>query len=155
MPEQDRCVWKRRVFRYAFVIVTCLMILLFVAVWPIFRVFWSFDHLEQNAKRVITGSQLQAWAISVLEHPPTNITYRISELGTNFPPQLLGLYHYPPTIDIYEATTDSPGSVILTWGGGLIGHCGFVVGPTNFVDYHLNAHAWQDGVYFWTDQSKK
>ena len=43
---------------------------LFIAiVWPIYSVIQSFDHLEENAKRVITAPELQAWATNLLAHP--------------------------------------------------------------------------------------
>jgi hypothetical protein len=80
------------------------------------------DNLERNAKRATTGTELQAWATGLLAAAPTNTAPRVSELGTNFPAQLLGLYHRPPYIQIQVAETNSPGSVYLMWGGGMIGH---------------------------------
>jgi len=113
---------------------------------------WQFARLERNARKVITPTQLQTWAVWLLAKSPTNTTPRVSELGTSFPSQLLGLYHLPPYIQIRESLTNSPGSVLLAWGGGLIGHCGFEIGPTNFVSYREHARAWQPGVYFWSDR---
>ena len=137
------------------VVFACLAALFFIFVWPTLRLFRSFDNLERNAKRGITATQLQRWAIGLLALPPTNPRPTVSELGTNFPPQLLGLYHHPPCIQIQEATTNSPGCVFLMWGGGMIGHCGFEIGPTNFVSFGPDAQAWQAGVYFWNDQPRK
>ena len=135
--------------------VACVLTALyFIFIWPAQRVYRSFDDLERNARKVITGTQLQAWAIGLLTLAPTNPTPKVSELGTNFPAQLLGLYRHPPYIQIQEANTNSPASVFLMWGGGFIGHCGFEIGPTNFVSYRFNARAWQPGVYFWTDSAK-
>jgi hypothetical protein len=125
--------------------------LVFVIVWPTVRVFRSFDNLERNAKRVITGPRLQEWATNLLAVAPTNTYLKVSQLGTNFPSQLLGLYRNPPYISIHEATALSPPCVYLMWGGGVIGHCGFEIGATNFVSHRPNARAWQPGVYFWSD----
>lgn len=112
----------------------------------------SFDNLERNAERVTTAAELQAWALKVVaQYPsPTNgYEYlRRSDLKTDIPRPLLGLYHNPPAIFVYETTADLPGHVRLIWGGGMIGHCGFEIGPTNFVS---RGHLWQDGVYFWSD----
>ncbi|MCI0744711.1 MAG: hypothetical protein L0Y58_04820 [Verrucomicrobia subdivision 3 bacterium] len=137
-----------------FVIVTILGVLLLLAViWaPFFKQLWSFGNIERKAKRVITGAELQSWATNLLASTNTIAIWKVSNLGTNFlPPQLLGVWHRPPYIFIYEPEGDRPGSVRLTWGGGLIGHCGFEIGPTNFVRY--GAREWQPGVYFWSDQS--
>jgi hypothetical protein len=120
-----------------------------VMVWPTIRLVRSFDNLERNAKRVITGAQLQQWATNLLAVTPTNSYLKVSQLGTNFPSQLLGLYRRPPYISIHDDL--SPSCVYLMWGGGLIGHCGFEIGPTNFVSRRRNAREWQPGVYFWSD----
>jgi hypothetical protein len=141
--------------RVVIAVLVCLVALYFVFVWPTHGLFRSFDNLERNAKRVITGTQLQAWATGLLALVTTNTTPRLSELGTNIPPQLLGLYHRPPYIQIQEADTNSPGSVYLMWGGGVIGHCGFEIGSTNFVSYRSHARAWQPGVYFWSEHPPK
>ena len=133
----------------------CLAALYYIFVWPTQRLFRSFDNFERNAKRVVTGAQLQGWATSLLALAPTNSTPRVSELGTNFPSQLRGLYRSRPYIQIQEGDTNSPSSVYLMWGGGMIGHCGFEIGPTNFVSYRSNARAWQPGVYFWSDYPPK
>jgi len=140
-----------RALRYGIVIVVCLGALWYVL--P-FRVFWQFDHIEQHAKKVITGTQLQNWGSQILaEHPVPPGEYlilRSSELRTPLPQSLLGLYRNPPTIFVYETTTNAPGYLMLMWGGGFIGHCGFEIGPTNFVGSR-GKHKWQDGVYFWNE----
>ena len=137
---------------YTLVIVGCL-----VAFWHMlpFRVFWAFDRIEQRSKKVITAAELQAWATNLLAQYTTNAQPKVSELGTNFPPQLSGIYRNPPYIQINEESTNYPACVFLTWGGGVIGHCGFEIGPTNFVSYRRNARAWQAGVYFWSDEKSK
>ena len=138
------------------IVLACILVALyFIFVWPAQRVFRSFDNLERNAQHVVTGRQLHEWATGLLMFAPTNHTPRVSDLGTNFPAQLLGLYRRPPYIQIQEADTNSPGSVYLMWGGGVIGHCGFEIGSTNFVSYKPNAQAWQPGVYFWSDSQKR
>jgi hypothetical protein len=140
-----------RAIRYSIITIFGL-----AALWYMlpFRLFWSFDHIEQHAKKVITGIELQDWAAKILaQHPVPPGDYLIlrrSELLTPLPKPLLGLYHNPPDIFVYETTTNSPGYIMLMWGGGVIGHCGFEIGPTNFVR-HRGKHKWQDGVYFWSE----
>lgn len=73
----------------------------------------SFDQIEDKAHKAITGAELQAWATNLLANPPTTIDVRISELVTNFPQRLFGLYQDPPFIRIRPAETNSPGSVFL------------------------------------------
>lgn len=139
-----------RAIRYAVVTVVCLGALWTLWYNSLFHVFWQFDHLEQRAKRRITGTQLQAWALNLLEQYPTTVTNDtpdVSDLGTNFPRQLLGLYHRTPYIRINQYT-NFESYVLLMWGGGMIGHCGFEIGSTNFIG---RGHAWQPGVYFWRD----
>jgi len=138
------------------IIIACVLVALYlIFVWPTQRLFRSFDNFKRNAKRSISGNQLQTWAASLIAPAPTNATPRVSELGTNFPAQLLGLYHRPPYIQIQETNANQPASIFLMWGGGMIGHCGFEIGPTNFVSHRSNARAWQPGVYFWSDYPPK
>jgi hypothetical protein len=132
----------------ATIIATAIIILALVWFSPTCRVFRSFDHLEQNARKVIKGSELQAWAIQEVAQYPTDMHVRRSDLVAPLPKQLLSLYHNPPDIFVYETTTNYPGHVRLIWGGGMIGHKGFEIGPTNFVG---RGHPWQEGVYFWSD----
>ena len=148
-----------RTIRNLIVVVACLFLLiLLIGPFSIFnlRIQYSFDHLEQNARKVITGSELQAWAVQILAQYPTptngQMDLRLSDLAAPLPKPLLGLYHRPPDIFVYETTTNDPGHVRLNWGGGLIGHCGFEIGPTNFVGM---GHPWQDGVYFWSEFDHK
>jgi hypothetical protein len=120
-----------------------------VAVWYVlwyvlpFRLSWSFNHIERNAKKVMSGAQLQSWAMNLIAQSSTNSTPRVSELGTNFPGQLLRVFDDPPFIKIHKETTNSPANICLLWGGGIIGHCGFDVGSTNFVSNR--GHKWKDG----------
>ncbi len=125
-----------------------------VLVWlsPPCSTFRSFDNLETSAKRRVSGPELQAWAMGLLAQYPTSTQFWSSRLGTNFP--LRDLYHNPADVMIWEATSNSPAYVYLMWGGGFIGHCGFEIGPTNFISLR-GTHKWQDGVYFWTDQHQR
>lgn len=129
-------------------------LIFFGIILPTCRIFYSFDHLERNARKVITPAALQAWATNLLAHPPATDTPKVSELGTNFPRQLLGLYHTPPYISIRHPSSNAPGSVFLMWGGGMIGHCGFEIGASNFLGFR--GEQWQGyaGVNFWSDQKK-
>jgi hypothetical protein len=105
--------------------------------------------LERNARKVITASELQAWATNLLAQYPTHTTLSLSELGTNFPQQLRYLApKLGPTVVIFEgADSNSPSWVFMRWGSGFLGSHGFEVGPTNFVS-NRPGRAWQPGVYF-------
>lgn len=114
---------------------------------------WQFDRLERNARKAITGDELQTWATNLLTRYPTNdgLLLRAKDLGTNFPRPLHDLApKLGPVIWIYQGRGDnSPGWVRLYWGSGFLGATGFEVGPTNFVS-RRTGHAWQPGVYFYT-----
>jgi hypothetical protein len=125
----------------------------FAGVWfsPACRIVRSFDNLERNAHNTISGADFQAWAMRLLAEYPMETNFSSDRLGTNFP--FASLYHAPAYVVIREASTNSPAHVFLMWGGGFIGHCGFEIGPTNFVSGR-GVHKWQDGVYFWTDPNR-
>jgi hypothetical protein len=111
---------------------------------------WQFDTLEFRARRVITGVQLQNWATNFIAQHPTNtqVSFRLSELGTNFPPQLRDLApRLGPNVVLYQwADAGQPPSILIWWGSGFLGAKGFEIGPTNFVG---RGHEWQrPGVYF-------
>src|SRR5438105_1889599 len=97
----------RRRFCYTIILGICLAVLWLSPVGQTLRLFWSFDHLERHAKKVITGSELQTWATNLLAHPPPNGWTYGHRLGTNFPKQLLPLYHQPPAIVVFEPNTNS------------------------------------------------
>jgi hypothetical protein len=113
---------------------------------------WQFDHLEQNAKKAITGAELQAWATNLLAQYPSNTTLRASGLGTNFPQRLRSLApEIGPDVRVnFPDDTNYPGWVMIGWGSGFLGHRCLEVGPTNFVDTSSKAHAWRPGVYFYS-----
>src|SRR5438034_2825 len=94
---------------------------------PSCRVIRSFDNFERNARKVITGPELAAWGARLLAQYPTNATPKVADLGTNFPPQLLNLApKLGPFIAVYEAeSTNSRAWVMVGWGSGFLGHCGF------------------------------
>jgi hypothetical protein len=131
-------------------LVVAAIILLAGMFLPSCRVIRQFDHLERSARKTITASELQTWAINLLAKYPSNTTTSVwpSELGTNFPNKLLKLYHVPPNIFIFGPTADWPvPHLSITWGGGFIGHTGFEVGPTNFPGWR-GTNTWAPGVYF-------
>jgi len=113
---------------------------------------WQYDRLEENAKKVISGSELQAWATNVLAQFPTNEIEVLdrSKLGTNFPPQLLSLApRIGPHVVLKSGfETNSPRWIGVYWGSGFLGASGFEIGPTNFHSWEPNSHEWQPGVYF-------
>src|SRR3954465_9972701 len=112
---------------------------------------WQYDHLEQNARKVITAQQLQAWATRLLDEYPTMQSNNLwaSQLYTNFPPQLRG---FAPRIGphvfvmVYDETNQPP-FVNLSWGSGFLGATGFYVGRTNFtaaaIGMNRTCRAWQ------------
>lgn len=113
---------------------------------------WQFDHLEQHAKRVITGAELQTWATNLLALYPMETNFSISELGTNFPKQLRGYaprLHPDVFVHVY-ADTNQPSYVQVVWGSGFLGHAGFYIGSTNFMLPGEDIHTWQPGVYFYS-----
>jgi hypothetical protein len=133
----------------AAVVLGGLLLFHFISVWRTYR---SFSNLEQNAKKAIPGAEIQKWATQIVaQHPNPEYGHaelRLSDLSPPLPRPLLGLYRSPPNLYVYETTTNHPGHVRLIWGGGNIGHCGFEIGPTNFVG---KGNPWQNGVYFWSD----
>jgi hypothetical protein len=120
------------------------------------KTLWQFDHLEQNARKVITGSELQTWATNLLARYPMETNLSISALGTNFPQRLRGIAspRLGPDVFIHVHDTNYPSSYVpnesyvqLVWGSGFLGGAGFVVGSTNFILGF--GHQWQPGVYFY------
>lgn len=117
---------------------------------------WQFDHLEQHARKVITGQQLQAWATRLLDEYPTMQSNYVwtSQLHTNFPPQLRGFaprLGQSVSVLVFDDTNEPP-FVNLMWGSGFLGATGFYVGRTNLTMNPGNARicrAWQPGVYFY------
>lgn len=107
---------------------------------------WRSGHKEEKAKALITGAELQAWALQLLSQYPTNSQFTVSALGTNFPRELLKLDREEPQIATVEATAYSSAHVLVMWQ-----YCGLEVGPTNFVSTGPPImRMWQPGVYFWT-----
>jgi len=107
------------------IFLSCIAAGLFWACKPV----WQFDHLEQNARKVITAAELQQWATNFLaQYPPdgTNVVgFRTG--GTNFPPQLRDLApKLGPIIFTCPAEgTNSPAWAAIYWGSGFFGAHGF------------------------------
>ena len=135
-------------------ITICLLLLGLIGTWVFYSYMpiWQFDHLEANARNVVTASELQSWATNLLTVNPEGTNLVQSNWGTNFPRQLfrlcpkvgLGVCVYPA----WEANGEKgPGWVRVMWGSGYLGASGFEVGPTNFVSTQPG-RAWAPGVYF-------
>jgi hypothetical protein len=110
---------------------------------------WQFDHLEQHAKRVITGDELQTWATNLLARYPQETEFSLSD--PRAPQQLRGyapMLHPDVYVHIYDDTNQPP-YVQVAWGSGFLGHAGFYIGSTNFVISGEHIHVWQPGVYFY------
>jgi hypothetical protein len=114
-----------------------------------------FGYLEENARKVITPQELQAWALRLIadSHSYTN-SAQFNTIRTNYPSQLGKLVPgLGPDVNINEANsinspldwTNIPPSVSLIWGSGPLGHRGFIVGPTNL---ESGGNQWAPGVYF-------
>jgi hypothetical protein len=116
---------------------------------------WQFDHLEQNARKVITAQELQSWATRLLDQYPTTETnlVLVSQLHTNFPQQLRGLApRLGPNVYVTYYDTNKTPFVELSWGSGFLGNTGFYIGRTNFTmnaGFDKVCRAWQPGVYFY------
>src|SRR5438105_256253 len=110
---------------------------------------WQFDHLEQNARKVITARQLQTWGTNLLAEYRIETNFSVSQLGTNFPQQLRGLApRLGPLVFVHVYDdTNYPSYVHVYWGSGFLGAAGVYIGSTNLV--MSGSTAWQPGVYFY------
>jgi hypothetical protein len=137
----------------AVLIMIPVVIFLSLGAW-IYQPAWRFDHLEQSARKVITGNELQIWGTNLLAQYPEETNFSPSQLGTNFPVQLLGLYpRIGPRVlvHVYDDTNQPP-YVQLAWGSGFVGYAGFYIGTTNFTGWENEngyQHEMQPGVYFY------
>lgn len=134
-----------------------LLVVIGGCIYTSYKPVWQFDHLEQNARKVVTGAELQAWASALLDQYPAMQTNNVwaSQLRTNYPPQLRGLApKMGPFINVLVFDdTNEPPFVMLGWGSGFLGATGFYVGRTNFTTdagpgRGRVCRAWQPGVYF-------
>lgn len=112
---------------------------------------WQYDHIEQNARKVITAAELQNWAGKVLVDYPQGTSFWASEMGTNFPAQLRSLApRLGPHISVHHYDeTNQPPYVSIYWGSGFLGASGFYIGRSNFVIGGDGIHEWRPGVYFY------
>lgn len=119
----------------------------------IFRPFWEFGRIEHNAKKDVTPEALQMWATNLIAKYPEGGHVRLSELGTNLPIGWRDVApRFGPSVYVNPGHGDDyPSSVRVFWGSGFMGHCGFEIGPTNFIGM---GHAWSAGVYFWNDNQR-
>lgn len=142
---------KRLWIIIALVFIAAICLIVFWYFTP-YRIFWSFDHIEQHVKKQMTATELQQWALQVMAlHPTTTDSeeIRVSDLPVPLPKPLSNVWRHLPTIYIFNPDTNTtPSYMNLTWGGGFIGHSGIEIGPTNFVSFR-SEDKWQDGVYFW------
>lgn len=141
--------------RVAFIILSLLFVCVVGFIAHTRYQWWKFDHLEQNARKVITAAELQTWATNLLAECGTYSTTQLYQLRTNYPAKLRHLAPGGPDVSINEVNstnspedwTNRPSSISLVWGSGFLGHAGFEIGPTNFISSH--GHAWALGVYFY------
>ncbi len=128
-----------------------LLFLGFVAFGPVraLRRMWLYDHIEENARKVVTAEELQVWATNLLAIDPggTNLE---RNWGPSFPEQLRKLApRSGPLLVVYGGDDRGlPSFVRLWWGSGELGASGFEIGPTDFPGWHPDSHEWAPGVYF-------
>jgi hypothetical protein len=153
-PMKNIHLWSSKTDRkLAWLVVLAVLALVVVPSLQACRVVWTYDHLEQRAKKVVTGSELQTWATNLLAANPKGKHLIRSNWGSDFPKQLFGLCpRMGPGVRVYEAGQapggNGPPWVRVMWSSGMLGASGFEVGATNFVCFEPKAHAWQPGVYF-------
>jgi hypothetical protein len=111
---------------------------------------WQFDHLEQNARKTITATEVQIWATNLLARYPHETNVKLADLGTNFPSPLRDLApKLGPHVSIRRPSdTNWPPYIRLYWGSGFLGAHGIEVGPTNFTGLGGKS-MWEPGVYFY------
>ena len=125
-------------------IVLAAILLMIFSFWPFIYEGRFMRNGEKWAKRVVTGDEVQSWALKVLADPENKA------LRTNYPAQLRDLYLGDlPQVMITDNPKYPPASVDLVWGH----HdwmAGFELGPTNFVrdGRGSEVHEWQPGVYW-------
>jgi hypothetical protein len=138
--------FARREKTLAIQFVAVLPVTFFISVATLILYFWPYiqegtflKNAEKDAKRMVTGDELQSWALKLLADPQNQL------LKTSYPVQLRDLYpsHFPH-VEIVTNSIQRTNFVYLSWGG-VDWQLGFKIGPTNFVS---SGHKWQDGIYF-------
>ena len=134
-----------------YILALCVVALCFFAFLKSYRIMRAFNHLEQNAREVITASELQAWATDLLARNPDGFYFNGRRALTNCPKQLVGLCpETGPVIGSFAPDgTNPPSALWIQWSSGLQGTTGLEIGTTNHIPYNESAHAWQPGVYFY------
>lgn len=129
--------------RLAQIIIGSVLLLLGVIWLPPFCLTvdgYAVRHLEENARKVTTGDELQTWATNVLANPDNY------KLRSEYPSGLRWVHpQRNPRVSVH--TNLESGYVALGWDEVDI-NAELEVGPTNFVGA---GHKWQDGVYFLFD----
>lgn len=101
--------------------------------WPFIQEARFLKYAQRDAKRMVSGDELQAWALKLLADPENQY------LKTNYPAPLRNLY--PGDLPLVMVERDS---VRLAWGH-VDWMAGFAIGPTNFV---TDGRKWQPGIYW-------
>jgi hypothetical protein len=142
--ENDLLPWSSLIrFTRNLLAIGAAIVLGFFLLGTLYQSWYGFKG-EKWAKRVVTGNDLQAWALKVLADPQNKV------LKTNYPAELRDMYPGDLPIVLVSGTNYPPASVCIAWGH-IDWMAGFEIGPTNFVCGHLNAHEWQPGVYWFHD----
>src|SRR4051812_4419070 len=87
-----------------------------------------FDKLESDAHKVITGPELQAWALALLERYRATTSLTVSQLGTNFPQQLRTLAPgFDPHVEVvWPPNANESPFVQVYWTASMEEGAGFV-----------------------------
>lgn len=124
--------------------------ILFAFIWwnPACRTERAFNRLEAEMKKVTSGAELHSWATNLLAQYPTNASVSVSNLGKDFPKELLGVApRMGPRVSVHH-DAKTPHYVLLYWGSGVLGAKMFEIGPTN-LESSRGGTAWgAPGVYF-------
>jgi len=112
------------------------------------------NDLAEDAKKVVNPSELQQWAVSILnETQKTNTEIQIPE--DKVPAYIRNLTSDEVEFgDAWYEEDLGPEPCILLYWGGPMGHWGLCVGSQTFkIKSMLNADyvEWKPGVYFWCE----
>jgi hypothetical protein len=114
------------------------------------------NDLAEDVKEVVDPSELQHWAVSILQETP-QATSQPSISKDKVPASIRNLTSGPSPLAgaLCDPGSVQDRSVWLVWGGGLDGRWGIRVGsptfkivPTPDDNYYIE---WKPGIYFWCE----
>jgi hypothetical protein len=110
----------------------------------------DFRQVGREAKKAVNCVEVQSWATNLLTQSAKTTNINLSDLGTNYPSSLRGLYtNVFCFITVLKPNSEYPNivpSVRISWGTMKLGHAYLKIGPPG---YEVAGGAkWHDGVYF-------